>query len=308
MCIAVFLWQAHPLYPFFLLLNRDEYHSRPTEGLAWRKGEEILGGKDGLAGGTWLACGRDGKIAFLTNVRELHLLPQAKTRGDLPLRFLRARSHSIIIPFEFLIVEIVVLRLFEESHGLKWWQSKKTPVEFAEEVVKEADQFNGFNLILADISTKSMVYVTNRTNNDQKFVTNVLPGIHVLTNASLDTPWPKAQRLGDSFKELLKEYSEGELPAKEMVEKLMTNTIRDDDESLLPAIFPPESEHYLSSIFIDAVTPLGRYGTRSTSALAVKTKGEVSFYEKSLDSENEQWNERTVKFEINRGEESNSEP
>lgn len=28
MCIAVFLWQAHPLYPFLLLLNRDEYHSR----------------------------------------------------------------------------------------------------------------------------------------------------------------------------------------------------------------------------------------------------------------------------------------
>lgn len=28
MCIAVFIWQAHPLYPFFLLLNRDEYHTR----------------------------------------------------------------------------------------------------------------------------------------------------------------------------------------------------------------------------------------------------------------------------------------
>ena len=28
MCIAVFLWRAHPLYPLILLLNRDEYHSR----------------------------------------------------------------------------------------------------------------------------------------------------------------------------------------------------------------------------------------------------------------------------------------
>ena len=41
-----------------------------------------------------------------------------------------------------------------------------------------------------------------------------------------------------------------------MVEKLMTNTIRDDDQSLLPGIYPPEREHYLSSIFVDAVTPL----------------------------------------------------
>lgn len=49
----------------------------------------ILGGKDELAGGTWLACTRDGRIAFLTNVRELvQPLPGAKSRGDLPVRFL----------------------------------------------------------------------------------------------------------------------------------------------------------------------------------------------------------------------------
>lgn len=28
MCIAVFMWQAHSMYPFLLLLNRDEYHNR----------------------------------------------------------------------------------------------------------------------------------------------------------------------------------------------------------------------------------------------------------------------------------------
>uniref|UniRef100_A0A803NJ95 Uncharacterized protein n=2 Tax=Cannabis sativa TaxID=3483 RepID=A0A803NJ95_CANSA len=272
MCIAAFLWQTHPLYPFFLLLNRDEYHTRPTEPLAWWNGDEILGGKDGLAGGTWLACARDGKIAFLTNVRELTSLPQSKTRGDLPLRFLK---------------------------------SKKNPVEFGEELVKEADHYNGFNLILADICSKTMVYVTNRLKNDQKYVTIVLPGIHVLSNASLDTPWPKAQRLGDNLKELLNTYNDGELPPKEIVEKLMTNTIK-DDYSLLPGLYPREKEYHLSSIFVDVVSPLGRYGTRSTSALAVKSNEEVSFYEKSFDSENEEWNERTVTFHINRGEKSNN--
>ncbi|KAF4373977.1 hypothetical protein F8388_007883, partial [Cannabis sativa] len=189
--------------PFFLLLNRDEYHTRPTEPLAWWNGDEILGGKDGLAGGTWLACARDGKIAFLTNVRELTSLPQSKTRGDLPLRFL------------------------------------------------------------------------------------------------------KAQRLGDNLKELLNTYNDGELPPKEIVEKLMTNTIK-DDYSLLPGLYPREKEYHLSSIFVDVVSPLGRYGTRSTSALAVKSNEEVSFYEKSFDSENEEWNERTVTFHINRGEKSNN--
>ena len=48
-----------------------------------------MGGRDGLAGGTWLASSRDGRLAFVTNVREVQSLPQAKTRGDLPVLFLK---------------------------------------------------------------------------------------------------------------------------------------------------------------------------------------------------------------------------
>ncbi|GMP37256.1 hypothetical protein CsSME_00009024 [Camellia sinensis var. sinensis] len=104
MCIAVFIWQDHPLYPFILLLNRDEYHNRPTKPLAWWEVEggggtcccDIVGGRDGLAGGTWLASNRDGRVAFLTNVREVESIPQAKSRGHLPVRFLEAERlrHS----------------------------------------------------------------------------------------------------------------------------------------------------------------------------------------------------------------------
>lgn len=65
----------------------------------------------------------------------------------------------------------------------------------------------------------------------------------------------QAQRLGNNFKELLDTYGEEELPVKEMVEKLMTNTEK-DDESLLPHIFPPEREYNLSSIFVDTNNPL----------------------------------------------------
>lgn len=49
-----------------------------------------------MAGGTWLACTRDGKVAFITNVREVQKLAQAKSRGDLPVRFL-----EVIILFDF---------------------------------------------------------------------------------------------------------------------------------------------------------------------------------------------------------------
>jgi len=64
-------------------------------------------------------------------------------------------------------------------------------MEFAEEIMKEADEYNGFNLIVADLLTMNMVYVTNRMKGDKCYMTTVSPGIHVLSNASLDTPWPK---------------------------------------------------------------------------------------------------------------------
>ncbi|XWS68349.1 hypothetical protein CRYUN_Cryun04dG0082400 [Craigia yunnanensis] len=221
MCIAVFMWETHPLYPFLLFLNRDEYHSRPTEPLGWWEGGEILGGRDGQAGGTWLASSRDGKLAFITNFRELQSIPQAKSRGHLPVRFL---------------------------------QSKKKPIEFAEEVVKEADQYNGFNLILVDLCSTSMVYLTNRPKENGNFVTEVSPGIHVLSNASLDSPWLKAQRLDHNFKEVFAKYAKDELPLKETVAELMMDTTK-DNLSMLPGIYPPDFEYNLSAIYIDVTRP-----------------------------------------------------
>jgi uncharacterized protein with NRDE domain len=75
----------------------------------------------------------------------------------------------------------------------------------------------------------------------------------------LRTFFIKAERLRHSFKELIDEYGEGEFPIKEMVEKLMTNTNKDDKQCLLPGIHPPEWEFLLSSIFVDTQLPLVSY-------------------------------------------------
>ncbi|KAF7834547.1 transport and Golgi organization 2-like protein [Senna tora] len=265
MCIAVFLWQAHPLYPFLLLHNRDEYYSRPTQPLAWWPDDKILGGRDRQAGGTWLASTRNGRVALITNFRERKELSNPKSRGELPIRFL---------------------------------ESSMSAREFAEQILKEADQYNGFNLILVDICNRTMLYVTNRAKGDNPSVSEITPGIHVLTNASLDAAWPKGERLRHNFKELVDQYGESEYPIKEMVEKLMTNTIK-DEESLLPGIHPPQREYPLSSIFVEVDFPWGRYGTRSSSALLVKSNGEVCFYEKYLDDVDVQWKEKTVTYQIN---------
>lgn len=68
--------------------------------MAWWDGCDILGGRDAVAGGTWLACSRTGRVAFLTNVLELHALPEAKSRGELPLRFLEVTNHTLAFCFD----------------------------------------------------------------------------------------------------------------------------------------------------------------------------------------------------------------
>ncbi|KAH6813260.1 transport/golgi organization-like protein [Perilla frutescens var. frutescens] len=265
MCIAVFAWKSHPLYPFLLLLNRDEYYNRATTPLGWWGDGLILGGRDGEAGGTWLGCSRDGRLAFLTNVRETLPLPQLKSRGDLPVRF---------------------------------FKSRKSPEEFGEELMEEADQFNGFNLIVADLNSMSMVYITNRPEHEHDagglYFTQVAPGIHVLSNAKLDSPWPKAQRLRRGFEGVLGNFFEAKISLKEMTKMLMNDTTKDESE--LPGIHPPEFEYLLSAIFVEGDTPWGRYGTRSTSAVLLTAGGAVSFYETYL--ENDAWKDHTMNYSI----------
>uniref|UniRef100_A0A1D1XD83 Ser/Thr-rich protein T10 in DGCR region n=1 Tax=Anthurium amnicola TaxID=1678845 RepID=A0A1D1XD83_9ARAE len=265
MCIAAWVWQDHPLYQFLLVHNRDEYHDRPTKPVGWwgEGSQNILGGRDGLAGGTWLGCTRNGRLAFLTNVLEPDVIPTTKSRGDLPVKFL---------------------------------ECGKSPLEFAEEAANEADQYNGFNLMLVDLCSKTMVYVSNRPKAKPVSIELVAPGLHVLTNASLDTPWHKALRLGKHFKELLYKYDEEEIPAKEMVEKLMRDTVKADRDCLPNTGCSSDWELSLSSIFVEVDTKLGRYGTRSTAVLAVKTNGKVDFYETYL--EMGAWKEHTVQYRL----------
>lgn len=62
--------------------------------------------------------------------------------------------------------------------------------------------------------------------------------------------------MGNSFRDVLYEHREGEVPIKETVQKLMTDTVKVEDEKLLPHIYPPQWEYQLSSIFIDTDGPL----------------------------------------------------
>ncbi|KAK8648863.1 hypothetical protein V6N13_129605 [Hibiscus sabdariffa] len=127
-----------------------------------------------------------------------------------------------------------------------------------------------------------MVYISNRPIGEPLTIQQVSPGLHVLSNAKLDSPWPKAKRLGKRFKQVLNKYGKNEVLVKEMVEKLMKDKVK-ADKGKLPGICALDWEFNHSSIFVEMDTPRGLCGTRSSAALMIGVGGEVSFCDKYLD-------------------------
>lgn len=126
MCIIVVGWQVHPEYPLVVAANRDEFHARPTAFAEhWPDDPEIMGGRDLLAGGTWLGIHRNGRFAAVTNVREPGQNPGKCSRGQLTAAFLR---------------------------------STLPPEQFSSAIA--AQDYAGFNLLLADRDQLS--YCSNR--------------------------------------------------------------------------------------------------------------------------------------------------
>lgn len=68
MCLVAIAWQADPRHPLVIAGNRDEFHARPAAAAGWwDEPGGVLGGRDLVAGGSWLAIGRGGRFAVIVN-------------------------------------------------------------------------------------------------------------------------------------------------------------------------------------------------------------------------------------------------
>ncbi|KAM3369253.1 hypothetical protein ACQJBY_017260 [Aegilops geniculata] len=117
----------------------------------------------------------------------------------------------------------------------------------------------------------------------------------------IQEPWctsliSQVLRLGQSFNRFLAAHDDAEVSLKQMVEELMTDTVKADRSAVPDTGVDPDWEYQLSPIFIDTKKGQARYGTRSMAAIGVKLDGEVTFYERSLASS--LWNENVVQFEM----------
>lgn len=89
MCLIVLAHRVSPRYPLIIAANRDEEYARPSLPAGFWEGEDIVGGRDALHGGSWLAMSRSGRFAAVTNLRGAIRTDQPRSRGELVSRFVR---------------------------------------------------------------------------------------------------------------------------------------------------------------------------------------------------------------------------
>ena len=157
MCLILIAIKKHPFYKLIAAANRDEFYDRPTAPAAfWNEAPHLLGGRDLLAGGTWLGITRQGRLAAVTNYRDpASLKKNAPSRGKLVSRFLLGRN---------------------------------SPTGYLDELNQKAIRYNGFNLIVGERGRH--FWYSNRGNGPRELP----PGLYGLSNRLLDTAWPKVSR------------------------------------------------------------------------------------------------------------------
>lgn len=167
MCTLALLFHVFPEYPIIIAANRDEDLSRPSSGPVQLSASPwIVGGKDLLAGGTWLGVNAHGVAVGVLN-RHSHepADPQARSRGQLCLDALKQHSAE------------ASLRLL---------------------MTRNDSRYNPFNLVIAD-STSAYVVDNHATT---LTVHQLFAGIHLVTNRNAnDTTCSRIARFSALFAE-----------------------------------------------------------------------------------------------------------
>lgn len=130
----------------------------------------------------------------------------------------------------------------------------------------------GWNLVVLDTARGSGLHLSNLP----ELSSRTLQGGHQgLSNASLDTPWPKLLRLQTALRSALALDDAGMLDA---LWASLADTTPAPDAELPSTGVSREVERALSSIRVDALAP--RYGTRSSIVLRVARDGSAQMIER----------------------------
>jgi uncharacterized protein with NRDE domain len=163
MCLLIVLSRVLPDIPLVVVGNRDERVERPAQPMTVLRedGPRTLGGRDLVAGGTWLAANEFGVVAGLTNrPLDAGADPTKRSRGELPLALTSHRSAGDAVA------------AFVEHH-------------------RPAD-YNPAWLLVGD---REALFSIDMTGSAMATVRQLPPGIHILENRPLDEVSAKVQNV-----------------------------------------------------------------------------------------------------------------
>jgi uncharacterized protein with NRDE domain len=241
MCLMIFAHQVAAGYPLLVAANRDEFHARPTAvSDFWATYPALLAGRDLLQGGTWMGVTRTGRFAAVTNFRDPARTAAApRSRGELPLAYLAGAL---------------------------------APESFLGAIATRAHDYAGFNLLVGD--RDSLWFFSN---SDGQTARCLAPGVYGLSNARLDSLWPKVALGKSRMQSLLQvgSISHGALATVVADRRLA------DQHALSGQELDSDMDSTLSAQFIVTDT----YGTRSSTTLWIDHRWHASWRELSFDQQ-----------------------
>lgn len=242
MCLILFAWNAHPTQRLIVAANRDEQHRRRTFALSHWDDLPILGGRDAVAGGTWMAVSAEvpDRVAMVTNVR----VGPARRAG------IRSRGQ---LPVDYLIGD-------------------DDPKVYAHRVLDDAAAYDPVNLLVAD--RDELWWMTNWP---EPRAERVADGVHGLSNGALDNDWPKVVDGAAALSGLVEADGGGSAGSPdESYFAMLADQDRPDPARLPDTGVGPEAEAALSPMFIN----IPGYGTRASTLLLVGYDGHGSMTER----------------------------
>ncbi len=233
MCLIAIAYKSHPDYPLLVAANRDEYYQRPTAAAEfWKEAPTLLAGRDLQAGGTWMGITHGGRFAAITNHRNPPTTPaQPRSRGLLTLDFLLGDM---------------------------------SPAGYMEALAENAAAYAGFNLLAGTV--ENLYYYSNI----EQQVRRLEPGIYSLSNALLDTPWPKQEMARSRMQSVVTQVVD-----HPQLQAVVANRKPAADEQLPNTGVGRDLERLLSAQFIVSEA----YGTRATTSLWLDAGGGFSWQE-----------------------------
>lgn len=159
MCLLAVHARFSSQVPLLLAANREEAYARPSRPPEIQRDQPaVLCGTDVTAGGTWLGVNAAGLTAAVTNRRKQLVPLNPRSRGTLCRELLRCAN----------VAEAAALAEDELRSG----------------------QYNGANYFLADRTSACVIH-----GGDVLERIDLPPGLHLLTNADVNDPADRRQRL-----------------------------------------------------------------------------------------------------------------